>query len=27
MGIYSFSKRRNEAGAHGSDSREEADHV
>jgi hypothetical protein len=27
MGIYSFSKRRNDAGAHGSDSREEADHV
>jgi len=27
MGIYSFSKRRNEVGAHGSDPREEADHV
>jgi len=27
MGIYTFSKRRNEVGAHGSDAREEADHV
>jgi hypothetical protein len=27
MGIYAFSKRRNEAGAHGGDPREEADHV
>jgi len=27
MGIYSFSKRRNEVDAHGSDAREEADHV
>jgi len=27
MGIYTFSKRRNEIGAHGADAREEADHV
>jgi len=27
MGIYSFSKRRNDVGAHGADPREEADHV
>jgi Fe-S-cluster-containing dehydrogenase component len=27
MGLYSFSKRRNEVDAHGSDAREEADHV
>jgi formate dehydrogenase iron-sulfur subunit len=27
MGIHSFSKRRNEVGAHGADPREEADHV
>ncbi len=27
MGIYSFSKRRNDVGAHGTDQREEADHV
>ena len=27
MGIYSFSKRRNQVGAHGTDDREEADHV
>jgi hypothetical protein len=27
MGLYSFTKRRNEVGAHDSDPREEADHV
>ena len=27
MGIYTFSKRRNAAEAHASDTREEADHV